>query len=766
MALEPVIVKYRNLPSEYGVPIPTGIAKHILSVMDKPKTTSGESYTYIDDIEIVDGLMYYTIPLNVIDDDTVNATARASSAYYDLDRYTKVLDPNLTYIHHSDRQSIYSSITTITPSNGSPYNIENSIEQFDIKNPCPYVLNNYYDLGGAIAVDENTVDVHGYGVDIICKIKITVINRRDSSEQPFTYSNQIVVSSIISALGMQLNYRNYATGSGDNVTSLGFSSKLGIDVYRPNVVYGEYFTLEFVNRYSNHVSFGGILQNVYSKVSSPLGSITPSDLFCEISKNLYYLLFPKIVFADSVTRIDTLLEMSPEDFKKEIKYDIGEDPYAPVNPSAPSGGNGSYGSGESYFQSAALIPNGSAETDDSATGLYTRYAVSIPILQSVGDWLWAESLGLQVAKTLVSLLYGDPIQTIISCVSYPFGLNSVGLTGTTLKWGGHDTGVLIDCLTKSSYQIDWGTITVSEYWGNFLDYSPHTKMQLFLPWGTGFVDIDPNDVMRAKPTEGTDSSTPIEIGADGTGTISVITNIEFSRGICVHHVVANRIGGYGGTIIGTYSGSCGRQIPITGSDYASKQVAVAGSAIAAMVTGALSGGSAIKDREKLTVTKNPNGMFKGHSAEKRTTKVDAKGKHHDPTTGKYTKAPYPEQRYDVKRGEINTDRIKNIVAKGSKPAIASAASVLLSPPHVTRSGSFQEGSGGLTPQAPYLLISRPRVNIPSEYGSHYGYPSNINLNLQFLRGYTEIAEIHLDSIPATIEEIFELEDLLKGGVIL
>lgn len=442
------------------------------------------------------------------------------------------------------------------------------------------------------------------------------------------------------------------------------------------------------------------------------------------------------------------------------------DPYAPVKPSAPNGGNGNYGYGETYFQSGTLIPNGSAETDDSSTGLYTRYAVSIPILQSVGDWLWAESLGLQVAKTLVSLLYGDPIQTIISCVSYPFGLDSVGLSSTTLKWGGHDTGVSISCLNKSSYQIDWGTITVSEYWGNFLDYSPHTKMQLFLPWGTGFVDIDPNDIMRAKPTAGTDSSAPIEIGANGTGTISVITNIEFSRGICVHHVVANRAGGFGGTIIGTYSGSCGRQIPITGSDYASKQVAVAGSAIAAMVTGALAGGQAIKDRESMTIINNPNGMFKARSAEPRLTKVDAKGKHHDPITGKYTKAPMPEQRYDFRRGEVNTDKIKNIVAKGSKPAIASAASVLVSPPHVTRSGSFQEGSGGLTPQAPYLLISRPRVNIPSEYGEHYGYPSNINLNLQFVKGYTEIAEIHLDNIPATVEEIFELDDLLKGGVIL
>lgn len=765
MALEPVIVRCPNLPTEYGVPVPTGIKKLILSVLDLPKTTSGASYNYLSDIEIVDGLMYYVMPMNVIDNDISTAKLGASDSHYNDNKYVKVIDPNSVFIHHSERQSVYSSVAYLEPKNGYPRNKIDSIEQFDIKLPCPYVFGSDYNSGGSIAVNEDNVSVEGYAIDVVCKIKFSIVYKSGKYDDEKTYSNRISISSIISSLGMRLPYREI-TGSGANLYSLGNSSELNINMCRPNVVYGSTFSYGFWVNASNYKNTSSTLSKIYTNNSGTISSLNPSDLFAEIPTSLYYLLFPKIIFADTVERIDTLLRMSPEDFKKEIKYDIGEDPYAPVNPSAPSGGNGSYGSGESYFQSGTLIPNGSAETDDSATGLYTRYAVSIPILQSVGDWLWAESLGLQVAKTLVSLLYGDPIQTIISCVSYPFGLDSVGLTGTTLKWGGHDTGVSIDCLTKSSYQIDWGTITVSEYWGNFLDYSPHTKMQLFLPWGTGFVDIDPNDIMRAKPTTGTDSSTPIEIGADGTGTISVITNIEFSRGICVHHVVANRIGGYGGTIIGTYSGSCGRQIPITGSDYASKQVAVAGSAIAAMVTGALAGGSAIKDRESMSIINNPHGMFKAKSAEPRLTKVDAEGKHHDPITGKFAKAPMPEQRYDFRRGEVNTDKIKNIVAKGSKPALASAASILVSPPHVTRSGSFQEGSGGLTPQAPYLLISRPRVNIPSEYGAYYGYPSNINLNLQFLRGYTEIAEIHLDNIPATVEEIFELEDLLKGGVIL
>ena len=46
-----------------------------------------------------------------------------------------------------------------------------------------------------------------------------------------------------------------------------------------------------------------------------------------------------------------------------------------------------------------------------------------------------------------------------------------------------------------------------------------------------------------------------------------------------------------------------------------------------------------------------------------------------------------------------------------------------------------------------------------------GYPSLITVQLTELKGYTEVQSIHLENIPATQEELAEIESLLEGGVI-
>ena len=171
MALEPVIVKCPNLPKEYGVPVPTGIKKIILSVLDLPKTTSGQTYDYFTDIEIVDGLMYYIMPMSVLDGDTSTATLGVSDSKYGDTNYVKVLDPNSTFIHHSERQSIYSSTFYIESVNGHPITKIEEASQFDIKLPCPYVFGNSYNSGGCIAVNDENVTINGYSVDVVCKIK-------------------------------------------------------------------------------------------------------------------------------------------------------------------------------------------------------------------------------------------------------------------------------------------------------------------------------------------------------------------------------------------------------------------------------------------------------------------------------------------------------------------------------------------------------------------------------------------------------------------
>ena len=84
----------------------------------------------------------------------------------------------------------------------------------------------------------------------------------------------------------------------------------------------------------------------------------------------------------------------------------------------------------------------------------------------------------------------------------------------------------------------------------------------------------------------------------------------------------------------------------------------------------------------------------------------------------------------------------------------------------TRSGAMGGNTGLLSVITPYLIIKRPKVEVPQNYGAYNGYPSNKYLNLGSLAGYTEVEEIHVENINATLREVEEIENLLKQGVIL
>lgn len=86
-------------------------------------------------------------------------------------------------------------------------------------------------------------------------------------------------------------------------------------------------------------------------------------------------------------------------------------------------------------------------------------------------------------------------------------------------------------------------------------------------------------------------------------------------------------------------------------------------------------------------------------------------------------------------------------------------------PNVEKSGSMSGTGGMLAVQTPYLILTRPRQARPANQNAFIGYPSFITENLGGISGYTEIESIHLDGIPATEQELSEIETLLKGGVI-
>lgn len=391
--------------------------------------------------------------------------------------------------------------------------------------------------------------------------------------------------------------------------------------------------------------------------------------------------------------------------------------YEPGGISGPSGGGGTHNDGTSD-NIAGDIPNGTVEANSSAVGLFTRYAMNVGQMQALAEKIYAdnflEKLGLEVTK----FLWNSPIDAIISCQSYPFAVTSlVGSSAVNdIKLGAVPTGLSGSALAGSAAQIDWGSIRLEEYWKNFLDYAPHTKIELYLPWSTGFVEIDPHECLP--------------------GSIGVVTNIEFGKGTCQHIVTGNK-----GAVIGVFSGVCATTLPLTSIDTASKAInvvtAAAGLAVAAVTTG-VAGAAA---------TGVATGVKAFGAGLTMSSAIKA-------GAGEFAGSLIPPSNYTP------------IANTSSGIAARSSIAAFRQPPHVVRNGSFNGNGAGMGIQYPFIILSRPTQNVPKNYGHYYGYPSNIYTTLGSVSGYTEVASVHLDGISCTVQEREEIDNLLKGGVIL
>ena len=80
-----------------------------------------------------------------------------------------------------------------------------------------------------------------------------------------------------------------------------------------------------------------------------------------------------------------------------------------------------------------------------------------------------------------------------------------------------------------------------------------------------------------------------------------------------------------------------------------------------------------------------------------------------------------------------------------------------------RSGNMSANAGVLGQRKPYLIISRNNVYYATNFAEYYGYPAHATVVLGNMSGYVRVRDIHLE-VPATSEELDEIEALLKEGV--
>lgn len=224
----------------------------------------------------------------------------------------------------------------------------------------------------------------------------------------------------------------------------------------------------------------------------------------------------------------------------------------------PSGG---HGKDPEYRSDPITQPGEPDESGASASGsgFLTAYEMTTGNLAGVGACLFGSTL-----EGKLSGIFVNPLDWLVSLNVFPARPTAGG--SYPVKLGRYkcvndvsDPEALgVDAygakLTKQFKVFDFGTLSVPENWGNFLDYEG-TQIDLYLPF-IGTVSIDPSELLG--------------------GTINVQYTIDFFTGMCVANVLCTKnmelpSGQALSNICAqhSYQGNCATQIPLTRVDYGS-----------------------------------------------------------------------------------------------------------------------------------------------------------------------------------------------------
>lgn len=269
------------------------------------------------------------------------------------------------------------------------------------------------------------------------------------------------------------------------------------------------------------------------------------------------------------------------------------------------------GSGTRVSATSVTIP--SPETL-GGSAMITKYAITLENLNRFISYIQTSDFIDQIPA-----LFNRPLDYIISIMAFPFDIKDLFLDGATPI--PQDSAITIGDQLLLNRNIDGyavtgkkqpllkvGTTVIRSYNDNFLDFSPFTKIELYLPY-VGFITLDNSEVVDKH--------------------IEVDYAIDFGTGACTAYIIHKYYDSLGvpqpqfDRLLSTHQGQIGMPIPINGVDGVEKlktimslgtsAVTTAAGLIAAPFTGGLSLGAAVGGGVSLlnTVTSYKTPVVKG-----------------------------------------------------------------------------------------------------------------------------------------------------------
>ena len=383
-------------------------------------------------------------------------------------------------------------------------------------------------------------------------------------------------------------------------------------------------------------------------------------------------------------------------FRDIADYDV-DNPYA-------DGGTSEEGKGHSNFSedSDNVTVDPLPSLDAIGTGFSTLFTPSRSQLRDLSTVMWNGNV-FAALQNLVENING----MFTSLAIVPFTVDA-GATVEVTWFGLAITAINLTLATKQFYEFDMGSIDLmndSRVFanGSALDYSPFSKLGIFLPF-IGFQSLDIDECRD--------------------GIISLKYRIDILSGTCVALISVD------GNCIYQFTGNCLTQIPITNQSMQSLVSDAVQVGIAAAAT---------------------------HSAK---GAVASAGEEMSALTTESSKSAQKSAETHLRQAESHLAQSRSTLSS----ATANAAMGIK--PDYGKTGAVSASAALLAVKQPYLFLTTPRQCIPAYYERYGGFPSNITGKLSEFKGLTVVEDIRLNGLVATSDEVAEIYQLLKEGVII
>lgn len=161
-------------------------------------------------------------------------------------------------------------------------------------------------------------------------------------------------------------------------------------------------------------------------------------------------------------------------------------------------------------------------------------------LKNFGKFLWSDQVQTKFLK-----ITSYPIDSIIALKVYYLDINTTE-TGDIIL-GNVNSEITANIVSNIITEIECGTLNVNEFFGDFKDYSPYTRIHIYLPY-IGTVTLNTQEVMKSQ--------------------IKLKYRINILTGDCIALItITKKIDDTElNSVLYTFSGNCANEIPVSNAN--------------------------------------------------------------------------------------------------------------------------------------------------------------------------------------------------------